>query len=221
MTPKPAIVFYVDVVSPFCYEAFHILRNDTTFAAVNITYVPIFLGGLMKACGNTAPIRIKNKDKWINTERVRWARLFGIPMREDPPPDFPPNTLETMRALSAIPNGSQQDALVAALDRLFRAHWVDHAPVAQPDVFAPILREALGDEAAAAKVLADASSTGKTALKSNTDRAFAAGAFGLPWMECTDRAGRTEGFWGVDHLGQVAQFLGLEKPALRAWKSIL
>lgn len=31
-------------------------------------------------------------------------------------------------------------------------------------------------------------------------------------MVCTDAQGKTEGFWGVDHLGQVAQFLGLEVP---------
>ncbi|KAI1076481.1 thioredoxin-like protein [Whalleya microplaca] len=217
MAGKPKIVLYVDVVSPFSYEAFHILRNDPAFAAVDITYVPIFLGGLMKACGNTAPVQIKNKDKWINVERVRWARAFGIPMRAASPPDFPPNTLRTMRAVAAI---ESREALVAALEALFRAFWVEHAAVAEPEVFAPILAEALGVEAAA-KVLADASSTGKSVLKDNTDRAFAAGAFGLPWMECTNRAGTTEGFWGVDHLGQVAQFLGLERPMLGGWKSVL
>lgn len=28
-------------------------------------------------------------------------------------------------------------------------------------------------------------------------------------MVCTNAEGQTEGFFGVDHLGQVAQFLGL------------
>ncbi|KAL2160279.1 hypothetical protein VTH06DRAFT_1452 [Thermothelomyces fergusii] len=31
-------------------------------------------------------------------------------------------------------------------------------------------------------------------------------------MECTNAEGKTEGFFGVDHLGQVAQFLGLPRP---------
>lgn len=55
----------------------------------------------------------------------------------------------------------------------------------------------------------------------NTDRAFANGAFGLPWMICVNADGKMEGFWGVDHLGQVVQFLGLEKPTKGGWKSVL
>jgi 2-hydroxychromene-2-carboxylate isomerase len=62
---------------------------------------------------------------------------------------------------------------------------------------------------------------GKKQLLENTDRAFAEGAFGLPWMTCVNSAGQTEGFWGVDHLGQVAHFLGLEKPKHGGWKSVL
>jgi 2-hydroxychromene-2-carboxylate isomerase len=43
----------------------------------------------------------------------------------------------------------------------------------------------------------------------NTDKAYDDGAFGLPWFTCTNSAGKTEGFWGVDYLGQVTSFLGL------------
>lgn len=63
----------------------------------------------------------------------------------------------------------------------------------------------------------------KTALTANTDAAFDTGAFGLPWMVCTDSQGKTEGFWGVDHLGQVVQFLGLDKGSGegRGWRAVL
>jgi 2-hydroxychromene-2-carboxylate isomerase len=47
----------------------------------------------MAATENTPPIQIINKGKWINTDRLRWARLFGIPMQENTPADFPPRTL--------------------------------------------------------------------------------------------------------------------------------
>lgn len=69
--------------------------------------------------------------------------------------------------------------------------------------------------------LASAPTVGKTALKENTDQAFADGAFGLPWMVCTNSRGQTEGFWGVDHMGQVLQFMGLERPREGGWKSLL
>lgn len=71
-------------------------------------------------------------------------------------------------------------------------------------------------------VLAEATTKGKATLTKNTDHAFAAGAFGLPWMVCTNTKGETEGFWGVDHFGQVAQFLDLPKPRTSGgWKLVL
>jgi hypothetical protein len=62
---------------------------------------------------------------------------------------------------------------------------------------------------------------GKDALLTNTDKALEDGAFGLPWFTCTDREGNVEGFWGIDHLGQVTQFLGLETPKSGGWKALL
>lgn len=215
----PSVRLYVDVVSPFAYEAFHILRHDAAFGNVEVQVVPIFLGGLMHACGNTAPIHIKNKDKWIGQERLRWARAFDVPMSEEQPANFPPNTLATMRALCAL--WARDQALFAqALEALFREMWVKHAEVARPDVFTPVLQRVLGEELAR-QVLAEAATTGKTLLKENTDRAFADGAFGLPWMVCTNSAGETQGYWGVDHFGQVLQHLGIEKPRQGGWKSAL
>ncbi|KAI0403010.1 HCCA isomerase/glutathione S-transferase kappa [Xylaria palmicola] len=219
----PEITLFVDVVSPFAYEAYHILRNDAAFRDVKKTYVPIFLGGIMNMAGNTPPLRIKNKDVWINKERVRWAEAFQIPMSEGMPPDFPPNTLHVMRAVCCVAEGQNQENLCAVLDRLYAEFWVGHAQIARPDVFAPILREVLGKEEGD-RVLADAPARGRAALLANTDRAFAAGAFGLPWMVCVDARGRTEGFWGVDHLGHVARFLGLPRPGpegSEGWKSML
>ncbi|KAK8129280.1 2-hydroxychromene-2-carboxylate isomerase [Apiospora kogelbergensis] len=219
----PSIRLYVDVVSPFAYQAFHILRHDPVFKGVHVEYIPIFLGGLMHACGNTAPIQIKNKDKWIGQERLRWARAFDVPMIDTVPANFPPNTLHTMRAvcaLSRLPDDDKQDKLVRGLEALFGAMWTEHAEVARPDVFGPVLVKALGEEVAE-KALASAPTAGKTALKENTDQAFADGAFGLPWMVCTNSRGQTEGFWGVDHMGQVLQFMGLERPREGGWKSLL
>ncbi|KAB5585375.1 thioredoxin-like protein [Coniochaeta sp. 2T2.1] len=216
------ITLFVDTVSPFAYEAYHILRNDPTFAACVITYVPIFLGGLMKTCSNTAPIHIRNKDKWINVERLRWAKAFAVPICDEMPPNFPPLTLQIMRALSAIQHsdGENQERLVKTLDVLFHQYWVKNTPIHEPETLRRVLAEVLGTHEAE-KVLTDAATLGKKILADNTDRAFAEGAFGLPWMTCVNAEGKTEGFWGVDHLGQVVQFLGLERPKHGGWKSLL
>jgi len=36
-------------------------QNSPAFRNCTVSYVPIFLGGLMHSCGNTPPIRIKSK----------------------------------------------------------------------------------------------------------------------------------------------------------------
>ncbi|KAL2018048.1 hypothetical protein VTK56DRAFT_1314 [Thermocarpiscus australiensis] len=238
----PKITLYVDTVSPFAYEAYYILRHDDVFKACDITYVPVFLGGLMQKCGNTAPLKIKNKDKWINTERLRWARAFSIPITVPLPPDFPANTLPIMRALCAIaaadsnnnttsssssgsssgtPSPQQEPRLPRALDALFARYWVDAAPTHRPEVLRATLARLFGADEAE-KILAETATTEvKQALIANTDRAFEDGAFGLPWMVCTNASGETEGFWGVDHLGQVVQFLGLGKGKGDGWRAVL
>ncbi|KAK3950228.1 thioredoxin-like protein [Pseudoneurospora amorphoporcata] len=227
MVPKPKITLYLDTVSPFAYEAYHILRNDPIFKDVDITYVPIFLGGLMNKCNNTAPIRIINKDKWINIERLRWARAFSIPIIDQMPPNFPPNTLPIQRVLAGIGASSSQSQsqIISALDALYKSYWVNGTPVHEPAHLRSVLSSSLeGGEAAADKMLAAAQTAEvKQRLVENTDQAFAEGAFGLPWFTCTNLKGETEGFWGVDHLGQMVQFLGLDKGVSGngGWRSVL
>lgn len=70
-------------------------------------------------------------------------------------------------------------------------------------------------------VMEMAGKEGKEVLAKNTDKALAEGAFGLPYFVATNEKGETEGFWGVDHLGQVTQHLGLRKPTTGGWKALL
>jgi 2-hydroxychromene-2-carboxylate isomerase len=69
--------------------------------------------------------------------------------------------------------------------------------------------------------MAMAGKEGKELLNKNSDAAFKDGAFGLPWFVATNSKGETEKYWGVDHLGQVANHLGLEKPRTGGWKTVL
>ncbi|KAG9232211.1 thioredoxin-like protein [Amylocarpus encephaloides] len=218
------LALYVDTVSPFAYEAYYILRCDPIFKDVDITYIPIFLGGVMKACGNTPPIKIKNKDVWINKTRLRWSKLFAIPMLEKTPPDFPPLTLLAMRALCALtvlkPGNEGQEALVKCLDKLYPAYWVEGRKTYEKDVLAEVLSGILGKEGAN-KVMEAAGKEGKERLGENTDQALADGAFGLPWFVVENEKGVKDTFWGVDHLGLLLSHLGIDKPVGRGWEALL
>lgn len=70
-------------------------------------------------------------------------------------------------------------------------------------------------------MMAMAGKEGKEILSRNTDLALADGAFGLPWFVATNSKRETETFWGVDHIGQVTEHLGLDKPKTGGWKSVL
>ncbi|KAJ5788323.1 hypothetical protein N7457_003313 [Penicillium paradoxum] len=219
--PGPKITFYVDLVSPFSYLGYHILRNSSAFKKCEITYVPIFLGGLMHACGSSPPITIKNKKEYLDMQRVRWAGYFSVPIVKEFPKGFPFSTLPVQRALCAV-SQKTPEKLPAVLDALFHAVWVQgNTSVGEPDGFASPLEGVLGKEETQWVLSAMKQPDIKALLTANTDRSFRSGAFGLPWFECTNSKGETEGFWGVDHLGQVADFLGLDRALDRGFRAAL
>ncbi|EPS30669.1 hypothetical protein PDE_05621 [Penicillium oxalicum 114-2] len=217
----PKVTLYVDIVSPFAYIAFHVLKNSSTFAKCEVTYVPIFLGGLFQQCGNLPPLNIKNKNRWINAERIRWAKYFSVPICDTPPKGFPISTVAVQRALCVIAQQSPQK-LPAAIEALYHSFWVQsNSEIGKPAGFGPILESVLGPEATKEVLNAITQPEVKALLPANTDRAFKAGAFGLPWFECTNAAGEQQGFWGIDHLGQVVDFLGLERGKEAGFKALL
>lgn len=165
----------------------------------------------MKACGNRAPLEIRNKDKWINGERLRWARQFDIPMSQSVPAGFPMPTLHLQRFLTAL-NQSRPDLLPTALDTLYAALWTEpnESSLPDPKVFSKVLAKVLPEEVVTAAMEKMGSDAAKKELVRRSNEAFEVGAFGLPWFQCTDREGTIEGFWGFDHLGQVVRFLGLD-----------
>ncbi|CAG7918107.1 unnamed protein product [Penicillium olsonii] len=215
------ITFYVDIVSPFAYIAFHVLRNSPAFAQCEVTYVPIFLGGLMQACGNNPPINIKNKKNYLGQQRVRWAKYFSVPIIEGFPKGFPIRTLAVQRALCAVSQRTPEK-LADVIGALFHAFWAEgNTTVGEPEGFAPILEGVLGKPETQEVIAAMSHPDIKALLLSNTDRSFGSGAFGLPWFECTNSQGETEGFFGVDHIGQVADFLGLDRSLDKGFRAAL
>ena len=182
----------------------------------------------MNKTGNAPPMTIKSpfpdnfipqntetglldKGKWIAKERLRWAHQFHIPMATDMPPEFPVNTLLVMRALTAI-NQLYPDHLETILAAIYEKSFVDRRAVHTLEAVKSILDSFLGMPAAEGVLSKAATSEFKQRLVQDTDEAIDSGAFGLPWFKATNPRGEEECFWGFDHLGQVCDHLGLEKP---------
>ncbi|EEH05076.1 conserved hypothetical protein [Histoplasma capsulatum G186AR] len=214
----PRINLYLDVVSPFAYIAYYVTRHSPVFAKCEISYTPVFLGGILKACNNVSPLFIKNKSKWINKERTRWAKTLNVPIYSTTPEGFPISTMNVQRALCTIPTKS----LPVCFDALYQEFWVAGNPkISDPDTFRPILESAVGKEMAANAVAQSTTQAIKDRLTANGDKAVEIGAFGVPWFECTNGSGETECFWGVDHMGQMAAFLGLDVTADKGFRAMM
>ncbi|KAL7269415.1 hypothetical protein RUND412_007922 [Rhizina undulata] len=210
MNAGPKLKFYIDVVSPYTYLAFHVIRDTPAFRRCNITYVPVFLGGIMHATGNRPPITIKNKGAYMPHDLERWATKFGVPMARGTPKGFPLNTLLTQRSLVALQR-SHPDVLEVAMEKLLEALWVERKSVDTEEVLVDVLSSiVVRNDAKEIVARAKNDETVKARLKENTEDALESGSFGLPWIVATNSEGKTDVFWGFDHLGLVADFLGLD-----------
>ena len=162
-----------------------------------------------------------DKDKWINTERQRLSKQFNVPISQDTPPGFPINTLPIQRALASLSLSHPQN-LERAIDLFYKNFWAKwNDPIKLENLLA-ILTTVLGSEEEAMKVVERTKTEEvKKVLGGNTNKAFEDGAFGLPWFVATNKKGETEGYWGVDHMGQLCDHLGIERPESREWRSLL
>ena len=63
-----------------------------------------------------------DKDKWIDIERVRWARLSNIPMNDEMPDELPPLTPPIIRALYVLTVAdSRRETFTKALEAILNA----------------------------------------------------------------------------------------------------
>lgn len=197
-------------------------QNSPAFESLSnsITYIPIHLGQLMQQAGNTAPVLIKNKKEWIGLERERWAKQFSIPMSDSMPVPFPQSTVNTQRALCYIAS-HHPASLVPAIDALYRAFWIESKTIGKVEVIEAVLEPVVGREKVKAVVEGVKSEGVKKMLAENTKKAFGDGAFGLPWFVATNAQGKTEGFWGVDHIGQLLEHMGVEVQREGGYRAML
>ncbi|KEF56373.1 uncharacterized protein A1O9_07954 [Exophiala aquamarina CBS 119918] len=122
------------------------------------------------------------------------------------------STYKVQRVLAATAL-DYPDRYPEAISALYHAFWAQKKGVQLPEVHYPIVVGMLGEERAKKVLQRSSSDEIKARLKQNTETAIANGCPGLPWIVATSVEGQKEKFWGFDHLGQVASFLGLERVA--------
>ena len=95
-----SLEFYFDFGSPTAFLAHKRLGQLVQQYALEVRYIPMLLGGVFKASGNTSPVAIPAKGKYmLEQDLPRFARRYGVELNFNP--HFPINTLNLMRAAIA------------------------------------------------------------------------------------------------------------------------
>lgn len=180
------ILFYFDVVSPYTFLAESQVSRLEQETGRTIEWVPIFLGGLMKATGNRPPGTVPAKARWMVYDLRRWTAEYGLPLQI--PSAFPTNTLLAQRVLVQLPQEERQTLAF----KLSTAYWGEGKDIGNPELLAEILAD-LGLDTS----LLDSAKTPevKAMLTANTEQAAEHGAFGAPSFVCDGQL-----FFGNDRL---------------------
>lgn len=188
--------FYFDFGSPTAYLAHKRLQQLSAQYDLKVQYVPMLLGGVFKATGNTTPVAVPAKGKYmLESDLPRFAQRYRVTLNFNP--HFPINTLNLMRGAIAAQRLGCFDAYV---DAVYDAVWVEGKNMGEPEVVAGLLAEKGLDADALMHLSQDPEV--KAELVQNTDAAVERGAFGAPTMYMDGQM-----YFGQDRLDFVEEAL--------------
>ncbi len=191
------VEFFFDVGSPASYLAWTQLPRIAAEAAATIAWRPMLLGGVFKATGNSSPVNVPAKGRWMTEDLQRWARRYGV--RFAIGPSFPINTLTLMRGAAAM-QMRHPERFLGYVAAIYRAMFETPRDLGDADALVATLREAGFDPGELAALVADPEV--KARLIATTDEAVARGVFGAPTFFVGE-----EMFFGQDRLEFVREAL--------------
>ena len=187
------LTYYFDVVSPYTAFAWFVLQRYKSRWNLPIELKPIFLGGVMKATGNTPPaMRLPQLGQFMMGDLQRNRGYFSVPTLPTPSNFFSQvarKVIKVQRILVAAQQAGVSRARVEAMiTRFTQAIHLDRKVrdaennLNITDEFLVSTMVAAGASASEAKALLAAASTKpvKAALIANTNEAVERGAFGSP-----------------------------------------
>jgi 2-hydroxychromene-2-carboxylate isomerase len=191
------VEFFFDVGSPTAYLASTQIQKIATETGATLVYRPMLLGGVFKATGNSSPVTVPAKGKWMFSDMSLWAKRYGVTLKMNP--FFPINTLPLMRGAVAMQMRMPEkfDAYLAAV---MNAIWQDKKNMGDPAVIAEVLTQIGLDPAAFMAMIGDDEI--KSALVKNTEEAVSRGVFGAPTFFVGDQM-----FFGQDRMMFVKEAL--------------
>ncbi|MET3053199.1 2-hydroxychromene-2-carboxylate isomerase [Pseudomonas alkylphenolica] len=191
------VEFFFDLGSPASYLAWTQLPALCERHDAQLVYRPMLLGGVFQATGNASPVTVPAKARHVFVDLQRYAKRYGVTLAF--PPGFPINTLNLMRATTAV-QVFQPERLQTFLAAVFPALWEQQRNLGDLGELAAVLQQAGFDPEQIQAWCADAQV--KEALKATTEEAVRRGVFGAPTCFVGEQM-----FFGQDRLEFVAEAL--------------
>ena len=187
--------FYYDYASPAAYLAWTQIYKIAERTGATVVRKPALLGGIFKETGNSAPITVPAKGKWMLYDLVRFAERYEVPFKMNSA--FPLNTIYLMRgALFA-----RHEGFIEAYDKAcFEAIWVNDKNMGDPAVVTQVMSDAGLDPAAIGASMQNGDI--KKELFAVTAEAVENGLFGMPGFIVDG-----ELYWGQDRMDFVEEAL--------------
>jgi 2-hydroxychromene-2-carboxylate isomerase len=202
--------FHFDFLSPYAYLAWKALPDLATRHGRSIEAAPVLLAALLHHHGNVGPAEVPAKRTYAFKDCLRHAHRLGLTLT--PPPTHPFRPLLPLRICSLEMATDTRHALVSAF---FDRTWAGGGGLEDPDALEQIARS----HGVSHAVSRASEPTAKAALRAHTERAIAAGVFGVPSVVVDG-----ELFWGLDSFGHLDRHLTGDRPdldtPLSRWKGL-
>ncbi len=189
------IEFYFDFASPTTYLAYYRLQYLAEKYNAEIEYKGVLLGGVFKATGNSSPVLVPAKARYMNSDLARFSKRYDIELNINP--FFPINTLPLMRGYYAAKElGLSEEYMKEGFDRM----WKQKGNFSKPEALAEMVKD-LGIDATEFANLVG-SDVIKNQLKEATEELVKRGGYGVPTLYQGD-----EMYFGQDRLDFIEEEL--------------
>ncbi len=189
------IEFYFDFGSPTTYLAYYQLQKLANKYGAEVECKGALLGGVFKATGNSSPVLVAPKGRYMGVDLARFSKRYDIELNFNP--FFPINTLPLMRGYYAAKSLGVESKYMKAV---FDGMWVHKINFSKPDSLMQVLKDINIDEDEFQNLVS--SDEIKNQLKATTEELVNRGGFGAPTMFMDD-----EMYFGQDRLDFIEEEL--------------
>ncbi|XP_067320424.1 glutathione S-transferase kappa 1 [Anolis sagrei] len=209
-SPKKAVDFFYDVLSPYSWLGFEILCRYRDIWNIELRLRPSLISGIMKESGNKPPALLPKRGEYMSKDLMRMAKFCQVPLQ--PPKDFigtviVKGSLSAMRFITAV--DLTQPQFVEAVSReLWMRIWSRDEDITQPEnILAAAGKAGLSSDESKKLLEMTNLPEVKNRLKATTDEVLQHGAFGLPCSVIYVNS-KPQLFFGSDRLELLGSLLG-------------